>query len=179
MAGYRFITEWQVDAPIDAVWEQLTHPDDWPGWWKGVEKVEALEPAAGSGPRDDHVGERRRYTWKSRLPYRLVFDMELTRSERPHLYEGRASGELEGTGTWTLTERDGGTRVRYLWAVRTTQPWMNIPFPFLRQIFELNHDAVMRWGGQGLGRRLGVKLVDVTAPARAGAQESEPASAAT
>jgi uncharacterized protein YndB with AHSA1/START domain len=209
MATYRFVTEWQVAAPIDAVWEELTHPDAWPTWWKGVEKVERIEPepagvasldgvgeqsSAGDAPVDDvgeghsagggsvdhvgeqqsadstsvdHIGERRRYTWKSRLPYRLVFEMTLTRSERPHLLEGHATGELEGTGTWTLSERDGGTRVRYVWAVRTTRPWMNVPLPFLRKIFEMNHDAVMRWGGQGLAMRLGASVVDETATVRA------------
>ena len=167
MGAYRFVTEWQVGAPIDTIWEELTHPDDWPAWWKGVEKVEPIGRAASPVSGGEHMGERRRYTWKSRLPYRLVFDLELVRSERPHLLEGRASGELEGTGTWTLSERDGGTRVRYAWAVRTTRPWMNIPFPFVRQIFELNHDAIMRWGGQGLARRLGVRVVDATAAARA------------
>lgn len=165
MSQYRFVTEWQISAPIDAVWEQLTQPDDWPTWWRGVEKVQKLGPEAGG--EVGGIGDRRRYTWKSRLPYRLVFDMTLTRSEEPRLLEGHATGELEGTGVWTLDERDGGTLVRYVWAVPTTQPWMNIPFPFLRQIFEINHDTVMRWGGQGLSRRLGAKLVDVTADARA------------
>jgi len=175
MADYRFVTEWQVSAPIDAVWEVLTHPDDWPTWWKGVEKVAKLDPDPAIEGSVDQVGERRRYTWKSRLPYRLVFDMTLTRSERPYLLEGHATGELEGIGTWTLAERDGGTRVRYVWEVRTTRAVMNIPFPFLRQIFEMNHDAVMRWGAQGLARRLDASLRDETTAVRA----SEHASRAT
>ena len=162
MGTYRFVTEWQVQAPIDSVWEQLTHSENWPTWWKGVEKVDQLDPGDESG-----IGDRRRYTWKSRLPYRLVFEMVLTRSERPTLLEGRATGELEGVGTWTLSERDGGTRLRYVWEVRTTRPWMNLPLPFARRIFEINHDAVMRWGGQGLARRLGTTLTDLTAEVRA------------
>ena len=93
--------------------------------------------------------------------------MTLTRSERPNLLEGHATGELEGVGTWTLAERDGGTRLRYVWEVRTTRAWMNLPIPFARRIFEINHDAVMRWGGEGLARRLNTTLTDLTAEARA------------
>jgi uncharacterized protein YndB with AHSA1/START domain len=162
MGSYRFVTEWQVAAPPDAVWDQLVHPEAWPSWWQGVEKVVALDAGDENG-----IGDRRRYTWKSRLPYRLVFDMTLTRSERPKLLEGHATGELEGVGTWTLAERDGGTRLRYVWEVRTTRPWMNLPLPFARRIFEINHDTVMRWGGEGLARRLNTTLTDLTSEARA------------
>jgi hypothetical protein len=162
MGSYRFVTEWQIDAPIDAVWDQLIRSEEWPSWWKGVEKVVQLDPGGENG-----IGDRRRYTWKSRLPYRLVFELTLTRSERPHVLEGHATGELEGTGTWTLTERDGGTRIRYAWAVHTTRAWMNLPLPFVRRIFEMNHDAVMQWGGEGLARRLNAKLTDLTTEARA------------
>jgi uncharacterized protein YndB with AHSA1/START domain len=161
MGSYRFVTEWQVDAPIEAVWDQLIRSEDWPGWWKGVEKVIKLDPGDEQG-----IGDRRRYTWKSRLPYRLVFEMTLTRSERPHLLEGHASGELEGLGTWTLAELDGGTRVRYVRAVRTTRPWMDLPLPFARRFFRMNHDAVMGWGGVGLARRLKTTLPDLTTAAR-------------
>ncbi len=161
MGSYRFMTEWQIDAPPDAVWDQLVRPEEWPSWWKGVEKVVQLEPGDENG-----IGQRARYTWKSRLPYRLVFDVTLVRSERPHLLVGRATGELEGLGTWTLAERDGGTRLRYVWEVRTTRPSMNLPLPFARRIFEMNHDTVMRLGGQGLARRLNSKLTDLTSEAR-------------
>jgi uncharacterized protein YndB with AHSA1/START domain len=163
MGSFRFVTEWQIDAPIESIWEQLIHAEDWPSWWKGVEKVVLLDRGGENG-----IGDRRQFTWKSRLPYRLVFEMTATRSERPHLLEGHATGELEGLGTWTLAERDGGTRMRYVWAVRTTRPWMNLPLPFARRIFEVNHDAVMRWGGQGLARRLNANLMDLTTEVRAG-----------
>ncbi len=125
MGRYWFVTEWQVAATPDAVWEELVRPPGLADWWKSVEKVVQLDPGGADG-----IGDRRRYTWKSRLPYRLVFEMTLTRSKRPHLLEGHATGQLVGVGMWTLTERDGGTRLRYVWQVRTTRPWMNLPLPF-------------------------------------------------
>ena len=36
---------------------------------------------------------------------------------------------------------------------------MNALGPVARPVFEYNHDVVMRWGGEGLARRLGVRLL--------------------
>src|SRR5918997_782176 len=153
MAAYRFVTYWQVDAPIEAVWEAIVHAERWPEWWPGVTKVVEIEKGA-----DDGIGGIRRYTFRSRLPYDLTFDTRTTVIEKPHLLVGEASGELAGVGRWRLAERDGGTLVRYDWDVSTTRPWMNLIAPLARPLFEINHHAVMRWGGEGLGRLLGVRV---------------------
>jgi hypothetical protein len=49
--------------------------------------------------------------------------------------------------------------VVYEWNVRTAKAWMNRIAPIARPAFEWNHDAVMRQGGEGLARRLGVELL--------------------
>ena len=85
--------------------------------------------------------------------------MEVTRVERPRLLEGRASGELEGTGLWELSESDGISTITYTWAVRTTQPWMNLFAPIARPIFAWNHDYVMTRGAEGLARLLKAQLI--------------------
>ena len=84
--------------------------------------------------------------------------METTRVVPHERLEGRASGELEGTGVWTFAETGGGTDVRYDWTVRTTKPWMNALAPFARPLFAWNHDVVMRWGAEGLARKLGARV---------------------
>jgi uncharacterized protein YndB with AHSA1/START domain len=154
MAGYRFLTTWVIAAPIERVWDVLYESERWPEWWRGVERVEVLE--RGDAQR---VGELARYTWKSRLPYRLEFDIRTTRVERPYLCEGRAQGELAGDGRWRLFEGGDGTAVTYEWLVQTTRPWMNAVAPLARPLFAWNHDVVMRAGGEGLARRLGAPLV--------------------
>jgi len=80
--------------------------------------------------------------------------MRTTRVEKPAIIEGVADGELAGTGKWTLTPRRGGTDVRYDWHVDATKPWMRTLGPILRPAFEWNHDVIMRWGYEGLRRRL-------------------------
>jgi uncharacterized protein YndB with AHSA1/START domain len=154
MADYSFLTTWVLDAPIDGVWDALYDSERWPEWWRGVERVSVLE--RGDAQR---VGELSRYTWKSRLPYRLEFDMRTTRVERPHLVEGRAQGELTGEGRWRLFEAPGQTAVTYEWRVETTERWMNALAPLARPLFAWNHDVVMRNGGRGLAERLGARLL--------------------
>jgi uncharacterized protein YndB with AHSA1/START domain len=154
MGHYRFLTTWCLEAPIESIWDALHDSERWPQWWRGVERVVEIEPGA-----EDGTGQLARYTWRSRLPYELTFDMRSTRLERPHLLEGEASGELAGTGRWRLFEADGATAVLYEWDVSTTRRWMNLLAPIARPIFAWNHDHVMRNGGEGLARLLGARLV--------------------
>ena len=152
MADYSFVTLWRFRAPLAPVWDLIYHSDRWPEWWRGVERVEKIEPGDAEG-----IGGVHRYTWKSKLPYRLAFDMRLTRVEPPSLIEGEALGELSGTGRWQLTQDGGVTRVRYDWNVSTTKPWMNLLAPVARPVFKWNHDVVMNWGAECLARKLGVE----------------------
>ena len=154
MANYEFVTIWRVKAPIERVWELIYHSENWPEWWRGVEKVEKLREGDAN-----HVGALFRYTWKSKLPYRLIFEMETTRVAPMSLIEGRAIGELQGEGRWTLTHEEGITTARYDWKVETTKAWMNLLAPIARPFFSWNHDVVMGWGGEGLARRLGINLL--------------------
>jgi len=154
MADYNFVTIWRVPAPQQQVWDLILNSDRWPNWWRGVEKVEKLKDG-----NQNSVGALFRYTWKSKLPYRLVFEMETTRVEPISLIEGRAIGELQGFGRWRLSHDGGITTARYDWQVETTKAWMNLLAPVARPFFSWNHDVVMGWGGEGLAKQLGVSLL--------------------
>ena len=151
---YRFVTVWRLNAPLAPVWRAVYDADSWPSWWRGVVSVTKLGDGDATG-----VGSRRRYVWRSFLPYSLAFDMEATRIEEPRLIEGRAWGELEGIGLWEFEQGGGVTTVRYTWDVRTTRAWMNLLSPLARPIFALNHDYVMRQGAKGLAKLLGTQLI--------------------
>ena len=150
MAEYHFVSMWQIQAPIEQVWEEIYHAERWPSWWKYVAGVDELEPGDADG-----VGKRLRLLFRTRLPYTLGFDTRVTRVQPPSELEAEATGELEGTGRWTLTSADGGTLVRYTWDICTTRRWMNLLAPLARPVFSWNHDELMREGGQSLARRLG------------------------
>ena len=154
MKTYDFVTIWRVRAPIESVWNEIYQSHDWPTWWKGVENVVEVHKGSEGG-----VGSIHRYTWKSKLPYRLSFEMKTVRIEPPRLLEGIAFGELQGRGLWQLSTQANETIVRYDWNVLTTKRWMNLLAPIARPLFEWNHNVVMNWGAQGLEKRLGASVV--------------------
>src|SRR5262245_17169362 len=146
---YSFVTHWEVDAPIDAVWAELYRPIDWPRWWRGVLSVDQLEPGDADG-----LGSYYRIVMRSALPYRLRFNVRTTRLVRPTIIEAVSDGELKGIGLWTLTVQRAGTAIRYDWNVEATKSWMRALAPIARPVFEWNHDVIMRWGLEGLEERL-------------------------
>jgi hypothetical protein len=154
MADYRFLTTWLLEAERERVWDAIYESERWPEWWRGVLETERLAEGDVSG-----VGQVGRYVWKSKLPYKLEFAMRTTRVERPCLLEGAASGELAGTGRWRFFEQDGITAVIYEWDVHTTRAWMNVLAPIGRSLFAVNHDYVMRNGGEGIAKLLGARLL--------------------
>ena len=88
--------------------------------------------------------------WSTALPYDLAFDMETTRIEPLSLIEGKASGELEGVGRWTLRPDGSKCNVRYDWIVKVTKPWMVRLAFILKPVFSWNHAVVMERGRRGL-----------------------------
>ena len=155
MPAYEFVTVWRVKAPIDKVWKEIYHSEKWPEWWRGVEEVTELKKGDDQG-----VGSIRRYTWRSALPYRLSFDVETVLVEPMKVIEGIARGELTGRGVWNLFERGGYVTARYDWNVETTKSWMNLISPLAKPLFKWNHDVVMRWGREGLAKRLDSPVIE-------------------
>jgi hypothetical protein len=151
---YALVTHWHLEARIERVWDAIYDVQAWPSWWKYVLAVVELDKGDASG-----VGAVRRYTWSSRLPYRLSFNMRSTVVQRPHRLEGEAIGELTGSGRWTLIEDALTTRVRYDWEVVTSRPWMNALAPLMAPAYRWNHGQVMAEGARGIARHLGVRLL--------------------
>jgi uncharacterized protein YndB with AHSA1/START domain len=146
---FDLVTEWRLEAPIERVWAALQAVEDWPDWWPMVRGVSVLQPGDANG-----LGAVRRLQWATALPYSLAFDVETVRVQPVTLIEGRARGELDGLGRWTLTPDGGGTRVRYDWQVAVTKPWMRVMAPLLRPAFAWNHRVVMESGRKGLAALL-------------------------
>ena len=152
MPDYRFVTLWQLQAPIDRVFAEIEDVESWPAWWPSVRQVEPHGERAV-----DMVGDRYRVVFVGKLPYTLAFELRVTAHEAPTSLIGVATGELEGIGEWTFWSEEDWTLVRYVWAIRTTAPLMNAAarLPFVNEIFALNHHAVMRRGLAGVRHRLG------------------------
>lgn len=149
MATYSFVTTWRFRAPVEHVWQAIQQYQHWPGWWPAI--VQARQIAPGD---TDGVGEIAEFTFRTRLPYRVRFVMTTTHVRPPYELDGRATGELEGTGRWRLSAEGSGTLVQYFWDVRTTRWFMNLLAPIARPAFSWNHDQVMASGRAGLERLL-------------------------
>ena len=151
---YKFITNWQIKAPLNDVWFAIYESAEWPKWWKGVQAVTVIKENDASG-----INGIRRYTWKSALPYTLSFNMQLTEKQDFTSLKGIAFGELEGDGTWHLSHDNGVTKVQYNWNVKTNKAWMNYLAFILKPLFKLNHDIVMKWGAECLAKKLNAELI--------------------
>lgn len=157
MAEFHFVTTWKIEAPLPQVFGAITQCLTWPAWWKGVEKVEELDPGNADG-----IGSLRRFIWKGMLPYRLNFLIRIVRAEPLKIIEGQASGDVEGVGCWHFSHDTPITTVRYEWHVRTTRLWMNLLLPVVKPLVRWNHDQLMKQGGEGLARLLNARLACMT-----------------
>ena len=102
---YHFLTTWLLESRREPVWDAIYDQEAWPEWWRGVEDVVELEPGDETG-----VGSHSRLTWRSRLPYDLVFEARTVTVERPRLIEADAFGELSGTGPLAAVRAGRGHR---------------------------------------------------------------------
>jgi hypothetical protein len=151
---YFFVTNWKIEAPLESVWNTIYDVDEWPTWWPCVKSVRSLEPG---GSND--IGKKQLLVWKGFLSYKLCFQIELIEKQMPFLLIGRASGELEGTGTWKFFHENGVTDIIHEWHVSTNKPWMNHLAFLLKPVFHWNHTYVMDRGARGLAKKLGAKLL--------------------
>jgi hypothetical protein len=151
---YKFTTQWKIAAPINDVWFAIYESLEWPEWWKGVEEVKLVKENDATG-----INGIRKYVWKSLLPYTLSFKMQLIAKEDFKFLKGIAFGELEGDGTWYFKEENNVTMVQYNWNVKTNKAWMNYFAFIFKPLFKLNHDVVMKWGAEGLAKKLNAKLI--------------------
>ncbi len=155
---FHLVSEWRFDAPLQRVWDEIFRADDWPQWWSAVKRVDLLTPGGELG-----VGAVRMFTWGTALPYRNRLRITVERVEPMRIIEGRAEGDLEGSGLWTFSPEGGGTHLRYDWKIDLTRPWQRALAPVMRPVFAWNHRVVMGWGYEGLCKRLGIAPTNAAA----------------
>jgi uncharacterized protein YndB with AHSA1/START domain len=146
---FDLVSQWRIHAPVDRVWAALTDVASWPTWWPYVHAVRTLREGGPEG-----VGAVRRIDWSTRLPYRIVIDVESVEVVHHQRLRGRSRGQLDGEGLWLLRAEPGLTDVTYVWRVTPKQRWMRWLAPLLAPVFRWNHDGVMRAGEAGLRRLL-------------------------
>ncbi|MBT2568882.1 SRPBCC family protein [Arthrobacter sp. ISL-85] len=154
MADYRFLTRWELQAPIETVWGAISDLTTYPTWFPYISEVTLIAPGDASG-----VGSAYRVKVRGKLPYSLSFTLENVRQDPPRLLESKSTGQLEGIGRRELSHAGDVTTALYYWHVRTTSRWMNVTAPLLSPVFSWNHHKVMDKGGTRLAAYLGARLV--------------------
>ena len=140
MAVYSFVDEWRVPAPVDAVYDLLSCPREYPSWWGDA----FLEGEGDSGPAAP--GKRARLVTRGLLPYRLRWELVCVEAQAPRLLVSRIQGDFVGEGIWTLTPVAGGTRAVLEWRVEVRKGLIRHLTPLLRPLFAWNHRWAMRRG---------------------------------
>ncbi|MBS1782588.1 MAG: polyketide cyclase [Bacteroidetes bacterium] len=145
MARYRFTTTWEIEAPLEDVWNAIFLSLDWPKWWTDVLCVEEL----AKGNHHD-IGNLRRYVLRSPMIYTLSFDLTLTHRTEYQFLSGTVSGHLSGVGSWAFQQEGSITKATCIWQVSTQLKWMHRLYFLLAPIFRYNHKLVMKHGLIGL-----------------------------
>ena len=146
---YHFTTRWRLAAAVDEVASVLGDPLDLPRWWPSV-YLSATELVPGAS----RTGRRVRLHTRGLLPYTLLWDLEVVRSEYPHGFVIAASGDLNGAGAWTFVEDDGHVDATFDWAVSAEKPLLRHLSPVLKPVFAANHRWAMRQGETCLRREI-------------------------
>jgi uncharacterized protein YndB with AHSA1/START domain len=149
---YDWRTEWNVPAPLPAVYRAMTSREAVREWWPDMELVE-----------DDGGGDE--LTVGSEVSFKVHQAPEVARLAPPFrihcVYtdvepERRlrevVTGDLSGVLETLFEERDSGTRVVFNWYVRVTNPLLNLLGYVVGGMYRRSHDRVMESGEDGLSR---------------------------
>src|SRR3989442_1277875 len=143
---YHFLTRWLVAGDVKEVADIIEDALSLPRWWPAVYfEVEQIEPG-GEGGVGKLIGLRAG-GW---LPYTLRINFRTVESHYPHGFTMKATGDLEGTGTWAFEQDGPNVNVTYDWTIRANKSVIRRLSFVLKPIFRSNHNWTMRRGEESL-----------------------------
>ncbi len=173
-SSYYFLDEWFIPAAAIEVWPYIAKGSEYPLWWGMVyDKVELLSntnesqvgqqgESYGESQGESYgepycapqVGDKAAVSAHGRLPYHIHFTTEITAVEPLRLLALKATGNLNGQGTWRLTPIKGGTRVTFEWIVQADKLLLRMLSPLVKPLLADNHRWTMRQGEAALRSKL-------------------------
>jgi hypothetical protein len=150
------ISRWRLDCPPAQVWDLLSCTEQWPQWWRRLERVDILRGAdAASAGRSETM-----LHWRSPLGYSCRVLSLTTRREQDANGRGEiesfAQGVFRGRGLWLIEPTSPfQVDITYRWEVSLHKSWMRLLAPVLRGVLSWNHFKVMQSGARGMAERLG------------------------
>lgn len=142
---YHFITHWQVESTIAEVASILGDATDLVRWWPSVYlDVTLLEPGAENG-----LGKVVGLYTKGWLPYTLRWQFRVT-EVRDDGFTLVASGDFDGRGIWTFTQRGSFVDITYDWKIKAEKPLLRYFSFIMKPLFSANHRWAMDQGERSL-----------------------------
>ena len=151
---YQFITEWDLDAPIEEVFDVIENGSEFPRWWPEV----YLDARAEKKGRPDRKGDKLHLHTKGWLPYTLRWTAEVIESSPPIRLEFAATGDFVGRGIWTLTNSGPKTHARFDWSILAEKPLLRRLSFIFKPIFSWNHQWAMARGRERITEELARRL---------------------
>ena len=137
-------------APIERVFDLISHPLDYPRWWPEVYlDVKEIEPGNEYG-----LGRLIDLHTKGFLPYTLRWQARTIEIYEPFRVAIDATGDFVGRGIWTLSSNDAMTDVNFDWKLRADKPLLRRLSFALKPFFSANHRWAMARGEAALRREL-------------------------
>lgn len=144
---YHFVTHWRVQGAVRDVYDIFKDPLTLPRWWPSVylkvADVTPGDPVTGVGREVDLCA-------KGWLPYVLCWRFRLTAVNEPYSMTLEATGDLTGTGIWTMEQSGAWVDITYDWNVRADKSLLRKYSWLLRPVFAINHNWTMAQGEKSL-----------------------------
>lgn len=149
---YDWTTEWNIDAPLDVVYEALSRSEN--AFWPSMQIARIVpDRRAVDGQATHYRVKQAASVARFAPPFHIVSRM--TEIEELRRWRQVVTGDLAGAlETHFYARPDGGTRIVYNWYVRVTNPLFNLAGYFVESVFRTSHDHVMREGEAGLRAQL-------------------------
>lgn len=145
-SSYHFVTVWSVAGTIEEVKAVLRDAAALPRWWPSV--YLSVHTVDQGGP--DGEGATADLHTKGWLPYTLRWTLRVTDPVTDSGFGLKATGDLDGTGRWTLEQDGPKVVITYDWRVSASKPLLRRLSWLLRPAFSANHRWAMRRGEESL-----------------------------
>ncbi len=155
--AYDWRTEWNIPAPLPAVYEAMTSRAAVREWWPDMELVEdgredGLRVGSTVSFRVHQAPEVARFAPPFRI-HCVYTDVEPENRLREVVTE-----DLNGVLETLFREEPAGTRIAFNWYVRVTNPALNLLGYVAEGMYRHSHDSVMGSGKKGLSEYCGQVL---------------------
>jgi uncharacterized protein YndB with AHSA1/START domain len=145
---YDWRTEWTIPAPLPIVYEAMTSREAVRRWWPDMELVDDV----GGDVRVGSIVSFRVHQAPevARLAPPFQIHCLYTDVEPQTRLRETVEGDLGGVLETLFDENHEGTRIRFSWYVRVTNPVLNLLGYAAERMYRHSHDHVMESGEKGL-----------------------------